>query len=194
MVGGTMNALKRYTIRTSLVLFAAAIWAMAGCSEAPAPLTSTASPFTGLARTPLAKPTGADVDSTITDTTKVDPTAGGTLSAGDDEVGDSEVDFPDGAVDASENVSMVKMKVNRLGMVSAELGPHGLRFKRQVWFTLSYRGADLTGVDEGKLGIFYYNDDTGVWEPIVGSIVDKVHQRVSAPLWHFSKYAIGSNG
>ncbi len=120
------------------------------------------------------------------------------VSLGDNIIGSSMVEIPDGAVadlPPGLRVAMVKMKVNRLGEVSAELGPKGLVFNKPVWLTLSYRGADLGGIDESTLAIFYWNEDLvePVWELVEGSVVDTERDVVRAPLSHFSRYAIGSD-
>jgi hypothetical protein len=39
--------------------------------------------------------------------------------------------------------------------------------------------------------IFWYDPGTGKWVPVAGSTVDLVHKTVSAPLQHFSRYAVG---
>jgi hypothetical protein len=39
--------------------------------------------------------------------------------------------------------------------------------------------------------ILWYNPDTAAWTPVAGSTVDLVNHTVSAPLQHFSNYAVG---
>jgi hypothetical protein len=135
-------------------------------------------------------------DEAITDSIPVTSEFGGALNVGDESVGISGLDIPTQAtdeVDDGSHVSMMKMKVTRFGQVTAELGPDGRKFKKPVWLKLSYKGADLTGIDESKLVILYMNEDLGVWEVVEGSIVDTVKKRVSAPLNHFSRYGVGSD-
>jgi hypothetical protein len=39
--------------------------------------------------------------------------------------------------------------------------------------------------------IFWFDPATSTWVPVAGSHVDPVHKTVSAPLQHFSRYAVG---
>jgi len=43
-----------------------------------------------------------------------------------------------------------------------------------------------------KYAIFWYDPSTGIWTPVPNSTVDLQAKTVSAPLQHFSKYAVGS--
>ncbi|MCH8954838.1 hypothetical protein IIA28_05890, partial [candidate division KSB1 bacterium] len=51
--------------------------------------------------------------------------------------------------------------------------------------------ADLQGFKEEDLKIFYYNEETELWE-FIGGEVDKKKKIVIAFLDHFSRYAIGA--
>jgi len=42
--------------------------------------------------------------------------------------------------------------------------------------------------------IFWFNPATKTWVPVVGSTVDLTRKTVSAPLQHFSVYAVGAKG
>jgi hypothetical protein len=72
-----------------------------------------------------------------------------------------------------------------------EFGPHGLNFNNAVNIELSYQMADLTGVTEDSLQLFYYNDVNGLWE-LIGGEVNKNKKIIKAKIWHFSRYAIGT--
>lgn len=53
---------------------------------------------------------------------------------------------------------------------------------------------DCSGVPADQLRnyvIFLYDPTTGQWNPVAGSTVDLTHMTVSAPLQHFSTYAVG---
>lgn len=56
--------------------------------------------------------------------------------------------------------------------------------------TFHYDPAQLNGIDESTLGVYYFNPKTLNWEKISGSIVDKVNHTVTAKLYHFSPYAL----
>ena len=73
----------------------------------------------------------------------------------------------------------------------AEFSPHGTTFNLPVRVELSYKGADLTGVNEDNLEIRYYNETTGQWE-LISNQVDKVKKVVIGYTDHFSRYAIGA--
>ena len=72
----------------------------------------------------------------------------------------------------------------------AEFSPHGTMFNVPVRMELSYEDADLTGIDENDLRIYYYNDATQEWE-LIGDQVDTVNKIVIGYTNHFSRYAIG---
>ncbi len=73
----------------------------------------------------------------------------------------------------------------------ADFSPHGTKFNLPVRVELSYKRADLTGVNEDNLEIRYYNETTGQWE-LIGNQVDKVKKVVIGYTDHFSRYAIGA--
>lgn len=68
-------------------------------------------------------------------------------------------------------------------------GPHGTQFIEPVLVELSYRMADLTGIDESTLQVFYYNEDTQLWE-LIGGVVDISKKKITVYLPHFSRYAL----
>ncbi len=72
-----------------------------------------------------------------------------------------------------------------------EFGPHGATFNVPVRVQLSYKRADLTGVDETALQVYFFNEDTGLWE-LIGGEVDTENKLVIVYLDHFSRYAIGA--
>ena len=144
---------------------------------------------------PNAKPAEGE-EATIEDSVLVSTSGDVAIGVGNDEIGDSELSVPAEAVndeDDGKKVKFIKVKINKIGEVSAELRPDGMTFKHPIMLTLSYKGADLTGVDENTLVILYLNEEIGVWEVVDGSVVDTKKQTVSAPLWHFSRYAVGSD-
>ncbi len=73
----------------------------------------------------------------------------------------------------------------------ADFSPHGTTFNLPVRVELSYKGADLTGVNEDNLEIRYYNETTGQWE-LIGNEVDTSKKVVIGYTDHFSRYAIGA--
>lgn len=67
--------------------------------------------------------------------------------------------------------------------------PHGTQFNEPVRIQLSYKNADLTGINENELKIYYYNESTHIWE-YIGGDVDPVNKVIVCYLEHFSRYAI----
>lgn len=55
----------------------------------------------------------------------------------------------------------------------------------------SYKNDSLGSISEDNLTILYLNEDTGKYEA-VSSVIDKAKKTISAKLFHFSKYTIGS--
>ncbi len=74
-------------------------------------------------------------------------------------------------------------------MFTYQFAPHQTAFKKPVTFIASYAIADLNGVDEDKLGVYYFNEETRLWE-FVGGLVDKANKTITVELYHFSRYAI----
>ena len=60
---------------------------------------------------------------------------------------------------------------------------------KPVTIIMSYKGIELTATDEEKLGIYWYNEQSGQWE-YVGGIVNKTDKTVTFHVSHFSKYAM----
>ena len=186
------------TISFSTAILAMFAISMAGCSSSTTPPDSDATyaPNVSLLnRTASGKLTvleGETLETSVALTSEF----GGSLDVGDEEIGTSGLDVPEGAVDEIDDgssVSFVKMKVTKIGEITAELTPHGRTFNKPVWLKLSYKGADLGGVDESTLAIFYWNEEISVWELVPGGYVNTDQDFVAAPLDHFSKYGVGSD-
>lgn len=183
----------------ALVAAAALMISAVGCSDSgTTPRGDSYVDAPTLLSRPLAKATSAAAVG-IEDSVLIDDSAGGNLEVGDETVGHSGVSFPEGAFDGDSplpsDFKIVKVKVTRFGEVTAELHPEGVTFKKPVWLSLSYKGADLTGIDESKLVILYLNEnlEPPVWEVVEGSVVDVQKKTVGAPLSHFSRYGVGSD-
>ncbi len=73
----------------------------------------------------------------------------------------------------------------------AQFSPHGVQFNRPVTVWLSYKDADLGDINEEDLKIWYFNEETGMWE-LIGDVVDTKRKMVGGLLHHFSRYAIGA--
>ena len=73
-----------------------------------------------------------------------------------------------------------------------EFGTDGLAFDVPVRVTMSYRDANLTGVDETSIRIGYFNEETGAIEDVQCQ-VDLLRRTVTAELTHFSAYGLISD-
>ena len=127
------------------------------------------------------------------ETKKIKAKDGGTLEVGDRHYGKSKItfkknDLPEDLTISFEWVSggTFEGKLN-----DAEFGPHGLVFNSPVEVQLSYKKADLQGFNEKDLKLFYYNEETELWE-LIGGEVDEKKKIVIGFLDHFSRYAIGA--
>jgi beta-lactam-binding protein with PASTA domain len=61
------------------------------------------------------------------------------------------------------------------------------------WLTIHYTHEEITGLVESSLVIYTYNESTSRWEPLSGCIVDPVANTISAPLPHFSLFAVSGD-
>lgn len=73
-----------------------------------------------------------------------------------------------------------------------EFGTDGLVFDIPVTVTMSYRDADLSGVDESTIRIGWWDESAGEWVDMDCQI-DFVNQTVTGKLYHFSAYALVSD-
>ncbi len=116
---------------------------------------------------------------------------GGEIKVGNKEVGESKITF--GKHDLPEDLTIAfQWSANGTfeGMLNnLVFGPHGTQFNKPVKVELSYKTADLQGIDEKKLKVFYFNEETGLWE-LIGGDVDTRGNKVIAYLKHFSRYAV----
>ena len=109
---------------------------------------------------------------------------------GDYEHGRSWLYFPPYAMNQATTVTMDWESTGFL-QGGAEFSPHGTQFNSPVTVWISYKDADLGGIDEEDLKIWYFNEEAGMWE-LIGDVVDTKNQMVGGLLDHFSRYAIGA--
>ncbi len=111
---------------------------------------------------------------------------GGTIQVGDETTGISSITFNPGDVQQDVNVNFNLDSKNFI----VEFSPHGAIFNYPVRVRLSYKDADMTGVNEDNLGIWYFNNEDNIWELCAG-IVNKEGKYVETTTTHFSKYSVG---
>jgi hypothetical protein len=114
---------------------------------------------------------------------------GGQVKVGNNSHGISSLSFVPGAV--AEDV-LVRFWWGSAVFMQGGSGiyPHGIQFSAPIILRLSYQNADLNGVDENNLKIFYYNEGSCEWEALVSKI-NRNKKEVVAFINHFSRYAIG---
>jgi len=117
---------------------------------------------------------------------------GGKIKVGDEAHGKSKLVIPKNAIDKGDKV-LLTFWWKSTGFLEggSDFSPHGTLFNEPVQLELSYKDADLTGVNEDDLEIRYYNEGTGQWE-FIGNEVDKNKKVVRGYTDHFSRYAIGA--
>ncbi len=113
---------------------------------------------------------------------------GGTVEAGDDTTGISWIIFNPG--DVSEDLQVGFWWDSQA--FEAQFTPHGSQFNNPVTIRLAYKDADLGGVAEDDLKIWYYNENDELWE-LTGQVINKDEKYVEGTTTHFSRFAIGSD-
>ncbi|MBI2832267.1 MAG: hypothetical protein HYX79_08430 [Chloroflexi bacterium] len=72
-----------------------------------------------------------------------------------------------------------------------DFGPNGAIFTPPIKLTLAYTLADIPqGFNEKELVIAHWNADTGAYSALPDGVVDPVSYTISAPVNHFSAFAI----
>jgi len=181
-----MSRRKSRAFHATGAVLLALLWVVSGCSERPTPVQSSSSKRYA----PVVRPAHGKVaaaDQWVEATRTITPEAGGAIEVGDEIIGKSSLAVPPGAVSAPVEITM---KATTSGPVVVEFAPK-FEFAKPVTVSISYRGADLTGVDETNLTVLYNNEASSEWE-LVTSAVNLNSKAVVGYLRHFSQYAVGS--
>jgi hypothetical protein len=172
--------------RLSLVIVAlVALSALSfiGCSHSPlSPTTNTTEPHL-LSRVPSKAAAAAAASDGYAEAV-IPAATGGQLS-----LLDVTLDIPAGALD---NDTLFSITIPDVNVFYNEFGTNGLVFKKPVKVTMSYRDADLSGVNESSIRIAWFNERTGAYDDVVCS-VDFANKEVTGYLNHFSAYALISD-
>lgn len=102
---------------------------------------------------------------------------------------DVTLDVPPGAVDSD---TLFSIGIPDISVFYNEFGTSGLVFNVPVTVTMSFRDADLSGVDVSTIRIAYFNEESGTFED-VDCRVDYENRIVTAKLYHFSAYGLISD-
>ena len=111
---------------------------------------------------------------------------GGTLQAADRLLGGIQLHVPPGAL--TEEI-LITMRGSAYGDIVVDFGPEGTVFCKPCIVALSYRAADLKGVDEERIRAWYLNKTIPAWE-CLGGEVDRKRKVVRFHVTHFSRYAL----
>jgi hypothetical protein len=99
------------------------------------------------------------------------------------------LEIPAGAV---PNDTLFSISIPDINVFYNEFGTNGLVFAKPVKVTMSYRDADLAGIDESTIRIGWLNESTGQFQDIVCT-VDQANKTVAGEVEHFSAYALISD-
>lgn len=176
-----------YTNRLSLTVAATVMFALAlfaGCSRAP--LTVDNDPVEPKLMTRAAAPDGSPMFSPGALYTEaiISSANGGELS-----LWDVKLVIPANAV---PNDTLFSISIPDPNVFYNEFGADGLEFDRPVEVTMSYRDADLSGIDESTIRIAWVNESTGRLQE-VSCEIDYQNQTVTGELHHFSAYGLISD-
>jgi hypothetical protein len=176
-----MSKPNHSNFKKGVFFFAAiiALIAVVGCSKIPT--QSDAPKQTNLLKRSLsvAKTAGA----LHTDTT-ISAANGGVVS-----LLDVELTFPPNAL---ANDTLISIDIPDISVFENHFGTDGLQFSVPVKVVMSYRDADLSGVNESTIAIAWYNTTAGEWDKMVCTL-DTVNKTVTGYLEHFSAYALISD-
>lgn len=173
-------------IAASLLLTLMAVMSFTGCSRSPVdPLTDYDSQPVVLSRISHSADGASKSPVNLYADTVISAQTGGQLT-----LLDVVLDVPAGAVD---NDTLFSIRIPDDEQFYNEFGTEGLVFNVPVTVTMSYRGADLTGINESSIRVGYWNTTTQQWEDIECQ-VDHENKVVIAQLSHFSAYGLISDG
>ena len=156
---------------------------LAGCSESP--LSTSVEPQSDLlTRSPEAKAIAGLASSSMYTEQVITAAGGGRI-----ELLDVVLEIPAGAV---SNDTTFSIEIPDVNVFYNEFGTSGLVFNVPVKVTMSYRDAQLDGVDESTIRIAWLNEATGEFEDVDGT-VDYENKTITAELEHFSAYGLISD-
>lgn len=168
----------------SMSVFVLVVLLMAGCSKSPLESTDDPQAPVLLQRSAAFKASAQFSSSELYVEQVISASEGGRL-----ELLDVILDIPAGAVG---NDTVFSINIPDLNVFYNEFGTSGLVFDKPVKVTMSYRDADLTGVNETSIRIAWLNEATGEFEDLACE-VDTVNKLITAELEHFSAYGLISD-
>lgn len=101
--------------------------------------------------------------------------------------GGHKISFPS---DALTQDATAFITISPSDYVQVDYGPDGW-FNKDVTVTISYKNVDLTGINESSLTLAWYDETTGQWIEI-GGTVDTKKKWITAKTKHFTQYTIST--
>ena len=175
-----LKSLNNQLTTVMVTIVAVALVGLAGCSQIPTNSSEPEGPTLLKRSTSSYKPTG---DSLYTEAI-MSAENGGTLA-----LWDVELYFPPDALDSD---TLISITIPDAEVFANHFGTNGLEFNRSVRVIMNYRDADLSGVNESRIKMAWYNERTRSWDIIYCSL-DIENKTVTAYVNHFSAYALISD-
>ena len=173
---------KNTTLKAISIVFLISLF-FVGCSNSPVSNLEDNSP-TLLSRSISAKDAAQLSASDLFTERLVSAEYGGVIS-----LFDVTIEVPPGALDSD---TLFFIKIPDITVFYNEFGTHGLYFNKPVKVTMSYRDADLSGINESTIRIGWFNPTENTYQD-VECTVDFENKEVTGYLNHFSAYALISD-
>jgi type II secretory pathway pseudopilin PulG len=116
---------------------------------------------------------------------------GGVLEIGNKNTGYHEIYVDKNSLfdDISLTMSWAVPSADEPASLTFDFGPHGTQFQSPIRISLSYTVLNLKNIPEERLRIFYWNEETGIWE-FMGGTVDQNDKSIEFYTDHFSRYSV----
>ncbi|NUO82920.1 hypothetical protein HUU05_22850 [candidate division KSB1 bacterium] len=92
--------------------------------------------------------------------------------------------------DALAQDATASIAISSSDYVQVDFGPDGW-FNKEVTVIISYKNVDLNGVNESSLTLAWFDETTGQWIE-VGGTVDTKKKWITAKVWHFTQYTLST--
>lgn len=102
---------------------------------------------------------------------------------------DVSLQIPPLALDSNTRISI---EIPDLDYYVYDFGPDGLQFNKPATMTISYKNANMNGVNESNIRLAWWDKDAGNWVDMP-CVVDQTNNIVTGPVYHFSAYGLVSD-
>jgi len=93
---------------------------------------------------------------------------------------------------ALDSNTLISIDIPDINLYVYDFGPDGLQFNKPATMIISYKYADMNGVDESKIRLAWWDEGAGKWSDMP-CVVDPVENTVTGPVYHFSSYGLISD-